>query len=171
VTEPSPAVQDLLSLLRQLQPQGELARRRRALLPGWIRFFSWCFLLGSVGGPLWLARGLLFRTPVALTLFGFHYDGMGFDVRGLLLAVVFLGLGTAAYGLLWGRSWGLFAGLMAGWGGLALSVASLFINDMPGPRIPLEPVLQVPFIVALTRRRAAWAEDLGDPSASEPGAA
>ncbi len=162
MTNASPARRDVRFILGQLRPRGPLAQRRRALLPAWIRFFSWLFLLGTLGGPIWVLNGLLFHAPVNLLLFGFHYAGYGFDAGGFLLAIMFLFMGTAAYGLPWGRSWGLFLGLMAGVGGLFLALSSLFLADTPGLHIPLEPFFQVPFIVALWRRRAAWAEHAGD---------
>src|SRR2546430_14195123 len=75
-----------------------------------------------------------------------------FNAQAGLLATAIAGCGSTAYGLLWGRSWGLFAGALTGWGGLALSVASIFVNT-PGLHLPLEPLLLIPFLFKLSSLR------------------
>ena len=52
------------------------------------------------------------------------------------------------------------AAMATGWGGLTLSVSSIFV--FPGFRLPLEPVLLVPFMIKMHRLKALWNEDAGD---------
>ncbi len=151
---------DLKGVFAQLGPQTELGRARRALLPGWIKFFSWLFLLVSAGVPIAVLTGIVSNTPISFTLFGFRYVGT-FNVQAALLAIAIVGCGSTAYGLLWGRSWGLFAGALTGWGGLALSVASIFVST-PGLHLPLEPLLLIPFLIKLSDLRKGWREEAGD---------
>jgi hypothetical protein len=152
---------DVRGVLAQLGPKSDIGKARRAALPGWIKFFSWFFLLLSAGVPTTLLVSLVTHSPVRFGLFGMHYVGY-LSPQAVLLAVIIAGSGTTAYGLLWGRSWGLFAGVLTGWGGLGLCIASLFLNDAPGLHIPLEPFLLVPFLVALSNRKAKWREEAGD---------
>jgi len=151
---------DLRDILAQLGPKTDIGRSRRALLPGWIKFFSWLFLLVSAGVPVAVLTSIVSNAPISFTLFGFRYVGM-FNAQAALLAIAIAGCGSTAYGLLWGRSWGLFAGALTGWGGLALSVASIFVNT-PGLHLPLEPLLLIPFLFKLSSLRKDWREEAGD---------
>jgi hypothetical protein len=66
-------------------------------------------------------------------------------------------LGVVAFGLLWGRPWGLRAGLAAGYLGLSAVVLSTYLAWSSGRfSLRLEPLFQAPFLVALERRRKAW---------------
>ncbi|HEX8725126.1 MAG TPA: hypothetical protein VF737_07065 [Gemmatimonadaceae bacterium] len=154
------AKQDISGVLAQLGPTTELGRARRRLLPIWIKAFSWIFLIGGGAAPAVVLVGLLGGRPVFFELFGFAYRGNVLDPEALLLALLVTGSGLTAYGLLWGRSWGQFAAVMTGWFGLALCIASVFVS--PGVRIPLEPLLLIPFLVTMHRLKTAWKEDAGD---------
>jgi len=83
-----------------------------------MKFFSWLFLLVSAGVPVAVLTSIVTNAPISFTLFGLRYVGM-FNAQAALLAIAIGGCGSTAYGLLWGRSWGLFAGALTGWGGLA----------------------------------------------------
>src|SRR3989454_3785060 len=109
---------DLRDILGPLGPKTDIGRSRRALLPGWMKFFSWLFLLVSAGVPVAVLTSIVTNAPISFTLFGLRYVGM-FNAQAALLAIAIGGCGSTAYGLLWGRSWGLFAGALTGWGGLA----------------------------------------------------
>lgn len=152
---------DIRGILAQLGPKTDLGRARRALLPGWIKFFSWLFLLVAGGVPVGVVTGIVTGRSITFSLFGIHYQGAVLDLEAVLLAVAILSCGTTAYGLLWGRSWGVFAGTLTGWCGLALSVTSIFVNR-PGLHVPLEPLLLIPFLVKLSALRPRWNEAAGD---------
>src|SRR2546426_3118477 len=55
---------DLRDILGPLGPKTDIGRSRRALLPGWMKFFSWLFLLVSAGGPPPLVANNLTHPPV-----------------------------------------------------------------------------------------------------------
>lgn len=68
-----------------------------------------------------------------------------------------LGFSLSAYGLLWAKRWGLAAGLASGLIGLAVVVVGSVIRLRAGAvHLPFEPIIQVPFIVSLLRRRRRW---------------
>lgn len=154
------AKRDIREVLAQLGPSTEIGLARRRLLPLWIKVFSWIFLLIGAAVPVVVVLGLLRSTAVSFALFGFSYSGSVFDPYGLLLACMLAGSGVTAYGLLWGRSWGQFAAVMTGWAGLVLCIASVFVS--PRLRVPLEPLLLVPFLVTMHRLKSPWKENAGD---------
>jgi hypothetical protein len=151
---------DLQDVIDQFYPDGELALRRRALLPPWIKFFSYLYILISFGLPVATAVALVRGTGFRITFYGIQYSADHIDALAALLLLGLMGAGTAGFGLLWGKSWGIDAGLIVGGVGLTLSLWSIFLYD--GFHLPLEPFLIVPFVIALWKRRAEWDPDAGD---------
>lgn len=146
---------DITRVLAQFGPRSSPAFRRRALLPAWIRFFSWLFLLLSGAAPMAAVIGLGTGLPVRFALYGLRYDGSVLDPLGITLLAMILAAGTAAYGLLSGASWGISAGLLVGGVGLLTSVRTILLGSPTGVA-PLDPLLLVPFLFSLMRLRRAW---------------
>jgi hypothetical protein len=147
-----------------LAPTLDIHTMRRLLLPGWIRFFSWLFMLCWLVPVVALVFALVSPESFKTSLFGLSYAGHPLALPALAIEGFLLFMGVTAYGLLWGRAWGLHAGLIVGVVGLVLSVSMMVAGGFT--TIRLEPLLQVPFIVALMRRRKAWAEGLAPVSPS-----
>lgn len=147
--------------------------KRKEILPKWIRFFSWIFLIFFIA-PLVFLIGLIGGT-VDVTVFGLEYSGNTslhpIPAWGLLLMTL---AAFVAYGILWEKDWALKAGILYGWlalGTCAFAVVLRFLND--NIYIPLEPVLLIPFLVILMKRRSAWEayhEDAFTGDQVEPGA-
>jgi hypothetical protein len=152
----------VISVARHLGPPKELARERNRLLPIWIKLFCIAFILLTVGIPYWAVRAAIEGREVGISLFGVQYRGPIMNLEAILLLIAFSTCGATAYGLPWGRSWGMFAGLLLATGGLILSLASVFLGPRGSIRIPLEPALLIPFGLALWKRRTLWKENLGD---------
>jgi len=133
-------------------------RNRQALLPLWIRVFCWGFLCAGACVPLILLFGGFASVPVHLALFGWSHDGSPYDAPALILLAYLAASGAAAYGLLWGRSWGWDAGIVVGVIGLVAALAALLHARQPDGSlyVPLEPVLQIPFLYVLWRIRHGW---------------
>ena len=128
------------------------------LLPRWIRFFCWAFLVGgSAAAVVVPAMSLLIAGPQNFSFLGFSHVGRPSDPEALLVLALFVLFAVASYGLLWSRPWGLLAGLACGIGGLLFVIAN-FLQSLGTSSvvIPLEPVLQVPFVLSLWRRRSRW---------------
>ena len=131
---------------------------RKQVLPRWIRFFSWVFL---VFGPLSVLSGPLARLatsePLQYMFMGVRHSGDPTDPTALIVQFMFVSFAVASYGLLWGRSWGLKAGLACGLGGLFVSLIATAqsLSDGQTP-VPIEPIVQIAFIVSLWRRRERW---------------
>ena len=154
------AASDLQSIIDQLYPTSAQALRRRALLPWWIKFFSYLYILISFGLPIATVTAIVRGKGFMLTFYGIHYTTDRIDALAALLLLGLMGAGTAGFGLLWGKSWGIEAGLITGGVGLVLSLWSLFLRD--GSGLPLEPFLLIPFVIALWNRRVKWDPEAGD---------
>jgi hypothetical protein len=154
------AASDVQSIFDQLYPTSTIALRRRALLPWWIKAFSYLYIFISFSLPLATAVALARGTGFTLAFYGIHYSTDRVDALAALLLLGLMGAGTAGYGLLWGKSWGIDIGLVTGGAGLVLSGWSVFLNE--GFSLPLEPFLIVPFLIALWNRRDKWDADAGD---------
>jgi hypothetical protein len=154
------AAADVQSIFDQFYPTSIIALRRRALLPWWIKVFSYLYIFISFSLPLATVVALSRGTGFTLAFYGIHYSTDHVDALTALLLLGLMGAGTAGYGLLWGKGWGIDIGMMTGGAGLVLSIWSLFLNE--GFSLPLEPFLIVPFLVALWNRRAKWDADAGD---------
>ena len=132
-----------------------MRNERYILLPKWIRFFSWIFLLFFLS-PLGFLT-VLFHKPMTFTLFGFYYRGSPFDAPAIVIQLLLLFFASSAYALLWGRWVGVRLGLICGYLGLAICIAAMVITYLHHDlRIQIEPIIQIPFIVALTRIRHDW---------------
>jgi hypothetical protein len=104
-------------------------------------------------------------TPTAFSLFGIDYKGSMLHPIPIMIAACFGFFSYSAYSLLLGRKEGCILGLASGYLGVVIVVVGLIVNLMNGRlSLHLEPLLQVPFVVALHRRRAAWERDSAEPS-------
>ena len=140
-----------------------LAPQRWGLLPFWIRAFSWLFLLVGVAATVLEGLVLVFPELSFSLQLG---SAPAPSTEGELSFAASVGgvfsmplLAVAAFGLLWGKRWGIDLGLAVALLGLGIAIymtASSFLDAAPGSIVRLEPLVLVPFVVALARRRRAW---------------
>jgi TPR repeat protein len=136
---------------------------RKGLLPKWVRFFAWLFLVIGSAMPALLVSGIIYPSPMQFSLFGWEHSGSPYDAYSLLVVAYFAASGVAAFGMLWGRRWGWAAAFIVGSIGLLLSLGSMFIRPLMQEDdgaytvyIRLEPLLQIPFLYVLWRIRQSW---------------
>lgn len=144
---------------------------RKGLLPKWVRFFAWLFLVIGSAMPALLVSGIFYPSPMQFSLFGWEHTGSPYDAYSLLVVAYLAVSGVAAFGMLWGRRWGWAAGLIVGSIGLLLALGSMFIQPLVlenketyGVSIRLEPLFQIPFLYVLWRIRQPW---LSPPAAGD----
>jgi hypothetical protein len=139
-------------------PTLSASQQRAALLPGWIRFFSWCFiglalllsmffLLQSTGW-VWMA------TAPNLTFFGQLWPVDPWLGAALLIGCFNLHA-LCAYTLLSGKSWSLPLCLGVGYLSLLSAVATLLVEQQL--RLPLQLPLLLIFLYQLHQVRSRWA--------------
>jgi len=110
--------------------QPELIKARRKLLPWWIKFFCWIFMLAAL---------LSFAATVAffldfqpeLSIFGFDAKD-NYPVNALIIFTVFLSNGLAAYCLWFGKNEAIILAKFSAYLGIFLCVASMIIDAYNG---------------------------------------
>lgn len=127
---------------------------RKALVPLWIKVFGWIFIVMGALAPFLFLSSLIFGFSASYMMFGLEYEGQAFALMPLLISIVILINGICAYGLLFGKGWGLVACLIYGYIGLFITIATMFIgHDLV---IRLEPIIQIPYLIKLHKLRAHW---------------
>lgn len=130
-------------------------KNRKELLPAWIRFFSWIFLIFLIS-PLTFVF-FLFLGHIDISLFGYNYSGPAWHPAPIIAMAIMTFNGIAAYGLLWGRRWGVKAGLICGIVGGLTSISSVFMALlMLSGRFDVTFIVQIFFVRALFRVKEKW---------------
>lgn len=129
---------------------------RRALLPKWVVVFCWLFLVGILAPPAVLIAGIFYKLPMHIGVFGWTRLGSPYELLSLM-ALAYWGLcGVAAAGLLLGKRWAWNVAVVVGIVGLGLSVTSPFAAGGDTVHIPLELIVEIPFLLLLWRIRERW---------------
>ncbi|HEY4785102.1 MAG TPA: hypothetical protein VIH57_03595 [Bacteroidales bacterium] len=138
----------------------ENSKRRRSLLPWWIKTFTWIFLIFSLIVPVGIGFGL-FGLQFQISLYGFSTDTpLSFD--GLFLMALFLLKGITAFGLWTEKDWAINAGQIDAVLGIITCGFMMFIYPFTGNHhgyqmnIRLELVLLIPFLLKLIKIKSEW---------------
>lgn len=133
---------------------------RHLLLPGWLRFFAWLFLIFGVIEVGVLLGGMVVDASIDrfyLNFLGIKYQG---PLRAWLPAALVLSLGAVAwvsFTLLWGRKEGRILGLIACYGYYAVAACAFVVGFRQGHiTISPSPILMVFPIMALHRAKQGW---------------
>ncbi|MGA4606301.1 hypothetical protein [Pseudoalteromonas maricaloris] len=125
---------------------------RKALVPTWIKVFGWIFIVMGALVPFFYLTSLFFGFSASYMMFGLEYEGPAFALMPLSISTIILINGICAYGLLFGKEWGLNACLVFGYIGLFITIATMFIGS--GLVIRLEPIIQIPYLIKLHKIKA-----------------
>ncbi|KAA0889128.1 hypothetical protein [Oryzomonas rubra] len=130
---------------------------RKKLLPKWIRFFCWIFII-FLGAPIILFVGL-FVGNMRYNLYGVAYYGPVLSPLPIAMTIVLMVHGITAYGLLWGRRWALDMGILCGVIGTMFALAGMAIAHTRGQmHFEFSIIGQVPFLLTLFNVRRKWLE-------------
>ena len=133
------------------------SQKRKKLVPLWIKVFGWLFIVMGATAPFGYAYTVLTKTESGFMLLGLEATGATLSFTGVFLMVVFLSLGVSAYGLLFGKSWGVKACLFTGYIGVCIAVYSMVSGLLKGGmEIRLELLIQIPYLIKLHKIRAPW---------------
>ena len=134
------------------------ARRRRDLLPWWIKGFCWLFMAFGVASAVCLGLGFTDVNP-RLAFYGFE-SHEPFSPSGLLVIVVGLLKGATAYALWFEKDAAVRLGRADALLGIALCVVSMlivpFLADGFNVQIRLELALLIPYLLKLNAIRRPW---------------
>jgi hypothetical protein len=127
---------------------------RKQILPAWIRFFSWIFLIFWLA-PLIFLIGIFGNINVQLH--GFNYYGTSLHPFPCFAFSVMLLYAVTAYQILWGKDKAVVLGIISGVVGLLISISAvLYAISLGNFYIALEPLIQIPFIYFLIKRKKEW---------------
>lgn len=136
-------------------PSKENIMKRKEILPKWIRFFSWIYLLGAIT-PLFLLL-LLFGGEVSMMMFGLEFEGTTVQPLAVLIVILATLAASVAYGILWGKDWAIRLGILYGYIAMVACIASFFIRFQSGELyIAVEPLILIPFILKLKKSIGVW---------------
>jgi hypothetical protein len=127
---------------------------RKELIPKWIKVFGWIFIVLGVVAPILFISSLIFGFSTSYMMFGLEYEGTAFSLMPLIICSIILVNGVCAYGLLFGKDWGLLACIIYGYIGLAITIGTMFFGS--GFIIRLEPIAQIPYLIKLHKLRSCW---------------
>jgi hypothetical protein len=125
---------------------------RKELLPKWIKVFGYIFIFGGIGALINFIFSLTFGTEGSYMILGLKSHGPAYSPMILVLHSIFWLNGICAYGLLFGKNWGLLACIIFGYVCLAISIGTTLV----GPSIHLEPLVLIPYVIKLHKLRIYW---------------
>ncbi|MEO6837047.1 MAG: hypothetical protein ABI261_02785 [Ginsengibacter sp.] len=131
---------------------------RRALLPWWMKFFCWFFMIFGVAAIGCLLLGL-FGIPENLALYGFE-SNQQFSLTGIIILVVAIFKGITAFSLWFEKDYAIILGTIDAITGIILCV--VFMTVLPlaianfHATIRLELILLIPYIIKLQKIQPEW---------------
>lgn len=136
----------------------ELEKYRKTLIPKWIKVFGWIFLVMGCMIPLIPIISPLLNQPASYEIFGLKYQGSPFAPMAILISTIVLSLSVSAYGLLFGKNWGVNACLITGYLGMAICIFTMVYYGVTEHLIEfrLELLLQIPYVRKLHKIRTDW---------------
>jgi membrane-associated HD superfamily phosphohydrolase len=130
--------------------------KRKEILPAWIRFFSWFFLLMAVTPVIYVA-GLVWGFTYNITAFGLiAKETNSYSPLATYLAAILTLSAVVAYGILWGKNWAIRLGMV--YGIIALVTSFYSIYSLDGAYLDISPLFLIPFVWVLWIKRIAWAQ-------------
>lgn len=129
-------------------------KKRKEILPRWVRFFAWLHLLSFAAVPIFII-GIV--GEASLQAYGMGYSGSSLQLKAIWITLLCTMAGMTTVGILWGKDWALKIGLPYAVLALITSFIS-FIQSFKGIgfSIPIDPFLLVPFISVMSQRYDEW---------------
>ncbi|WP_055436827.1 hypothetical protein [Lacinutrix algicola] len=135
-----------------------LPLRRRGLLPWWIRFFSWFFMITGGLAVFGLIAGF-FNISFSISLYGLE-ETNPHSLIGLLIIILFIYKGVTSYGLLFEKDWAIIWAKIDAVFGIFFCVFSMFVLpfliEEQGVVIRLEIALLIPYLLKVDKIKTAW---------------
>ena len=135
------------------------AKRRKDLLPWWIKIFIWIFLIFGAIAPLGLILGIL-GYNFEISLYGLETNEP-ISILGVSMILLFIFKGFAAYSLLQEKDWAILIGIADAVVGIALcSFSMIYPFIVAGAEakltIRLELLLLIPYLIKLINIKPEW---------------
>lgn len=136
----------------------DIVTYRKKLVPMWIKVFGWLFILFGVVIPFTVVYSAINGAPVNFAMFGLSAHGSITSPMSVFLILLFIALAVSAYGLLFGRAWGLMLCLVLGYVSLAICVTTTVVTlvTSAGINIRLEIIVLIPYLIRLHKMKSEW---------------
>lgn len=133
-------------------------KKRRALLPLWVKVFLWIFAVLSVLAPVGFVWGLM-GGQFELSLYGFEtYNPL--SLIGIVVTILLTYKGVVSFGLWMGKPWAPDAGLIDAAVGIVSCCFSMFvlpfIVEGTGIMLRLELAALIPYLLVMRRIKPDW---------------
>ncbi|CAN5380052.1 hypothetical protein BH09BAC1_BH09BAC1_05250 [soil metagenome] len=132
-----------------------MLKYRRGLLPWWIKFFCWVFMVfGALILPMVIMS--ILGMPTQLALYGMESTTV-FNIQGALITGMFFISGIVGFGLFYAKDWAITAGLILCAIHVAFVVAIIAFPLTSGTsKVRLEFILVIPFFIKLLKLKQIW---------------
>lgn len=152
-------------LLTGPELESAILQRRRALLPLWIKIFTWIFLATGAIAMLILIAGV-FGIQGRLSIYGFS-SSEAFSPTGLLLAAIFVSKGLVAYGLWMEKEWAVPAARIDAIIGIVICVGQMIVSPFLGNSgfivsLRLELVALIPYLIKMRKLHYPWKDAVAE---------
>jgi hypothetical protein len=135
-------------------------QRRRDLLPKWIKFFTWLFMIFGAMSPIGFVAGLL-GANFSLALFGFETtDPLSLVGVGLISLFIFKGI--VAYSLWMEKDWAIQIAEVDAYLCIAICVLSMiffpftYTENSYSFKLRIELFLIIPYLLKLRKLKSDW---------------
>ncbi len=134
--------------------------RRRGLLPWWVKFFVWVFMIGLIVSPIILIASF-FSVPVQLSLFGLRAD-TALSISGSIVLAFFVFFGIIGLGLWTEKDWAIKLAKIGAIVGIIFCAFMMlvypFLTSKNGLHftVRLELILLIPYFLKLRKIEAKW---------------
>lgn len=137
--------------------QNKSIKRRRELLPIWIKVFIWIFFLTALISILILAFGI-FLENIDLSLYGLETEKI-YSPIGLSVCILYLYKGLVSYGLWFEKDWGPAAGKFDAILGFVVCLFVMFVLPFltePHMNLRLEILVLIPYLRSMQKLEHSW---------------
>lgn len=134
----------------------QLKRRRKDLLPWWIKVFAWIFLIFGAIAPLALLFGIV-GGNFEISLYGIETNEP-VSIIGIALILIYVFKGVTAFGLLKEKNWGVTLGIMDATTGIIFCSFTMIYPIINSNLITfrLELVLLIPYLIKMIKIKSEW---------------
>ncbi|MGE5943165.1 MAG: hypothetical protein ACM31G_02390 [Flavobacteriales bacterium] len=151
-------MEDVILTESSFEEFDKIKKRRRKLLPWWIKMFCWIFMLFGLMSFICLILGFTNIKP-DLAFYGFETNEP-FSLNGLIVMSVGILKGFTAFALWFEKDYAIKIGKIDAVIGIALCVISMlvlpFLQEVFRFTLRLELALLIPFLMKLNKIQKEW---------------
>ncbi|QDP02424.1 hypothetical protein [Thalassotalea sp. PS06] len=131
-----------------------LEQYRKNLIPKWIKVFGWLFIVMGVLVPLVGIFALVTQRVGSFSLYGLEAVGAIYSSLALVVLALYVAHSICAYGLLFGKSWGINACIPLAYLSIAICIFTMFTGSET--LIRLELAALIPYVMKLQKLKIQW---------------